>query len=80
MATVILGYSRCKICGEVLDRDRPFTMFPAVHPENMEYDKFYDAAVHTDCFRKEYSNWEDIDQMFERALKKVSKFLRIAML
>lgn len=55
MAIVILGRTRCVVCGELVDERCPFRSFPAfVVNGNDSIYLFSDGVCHDDCFANHY--------------------------
>lgn len=52
MAIVFIGFSKCSICHEVIEKSEELTGFPAFIPYDHKYGLFSDAALHKACYEK----------------------------
>jgi hypothetical protein len=65
MAIIILGKSRCPICGELLQEGDEITGLPAISDLANPLYPYFDAGFHKSCFE----NWDKRNEI-EAILKK----------
>ena len=51
MALVKFGSTKCRLCGETLQKGESVVAFPAFVPPNHAFFSFADCAYHQECFK-----------------------------
>lgn len=59
MAIVILGKSKCVVCGEIVCEASEANAFPAFIPQGHELSEYSDSVFHRSCFE----SWEQHEKL-----------------